>query len=218
MKKHLVKLLAPLLLLHGAAQAHDGFESVRCGSDIPRALMGRQMSDEPAAKIESRHVELRLKDLGGDEISDRLNSTSWSICGREYVLLSDMRGTVRDALALPMHSRTSPEFGAGTCQANGRQVAGLVVAVLDNRAAGSDDASRHYSSQDASLLPAKAAWKIDEKAGKFIALSHNGLSCPRSGIVTVDGGPVEIHAYGVTNEEKSGRARFSGVSRTKSYC
>ena len=189
MKKHLFRFLALLLLPCGTAQAQDGFESVRCGSDIPRALADKRMSDEPAAKIEGRHIALALKDLGGDEISDRLNSASWSICGKEYMLLSDTRGIVRDVLAIPPHSRTSPEFAAGTCVANGSQAGGSVVAVLDNRAAGSGGNSRHYSAQDGTLLPAIAAWKIDEKAEKFVALSSRGLSCPRGGIITVDGGP-----------------------------
>ncbi|HWY15230.1 MAG TPA: hypothetical protein VNX86_08875 [Rhizomicrobium sp.] len=188
MKNHLFKLLALLLLLCGAAQAQDGFESVRCGSDIPRALAGKRMSDEPVVKIEGRHIALGLIDLGGDEISDRLNSTSWSICGNEYMLLSDTRGIIHDVLAIPSHSRTSPEFAGGICQANGRQVAGTIVAVLDNRAAGSGGNFSHYSPQDRTLLPAISAWKIDEKLAKFVALSSHGLSCPRGGIITADGG------------------------------
>jgi hypothetical protein len=189
MKNHLFKLLALFLLLSGAAQAQDGFESVRCGSDVSRALAGRRMSDESVVKIESRHIALGLKDLGGDEISDRFNSTSWLICGKEYMLLSDARGIVHDVLAFPPHSRTSPEFAGETCRANGRQVAGPMVAVLDNRAAGSGGNSPHYSAQDGILLPAKAAWKIDENAANFVALSTHGLSCPRGGIITADGGP-----------------------------
>lgn len=189
MKKHHFTFLALFLLPCGAAHAQDGFESVRCGSDIPRALAGKRMSDEPVVKLEGRNVALALKDLGGDEISDRLNSTSWSICGKEYMLLSDARGIVHDVLAIPPHSGTSPEFAAGSCQANGRREGGPIVAVLDNRAAGSGGNSRHYSPDDRTLLPARAAWKIDEKAGKFVALSSSGLSCPRGGIITADGGP-----------------------------
>jgi hypothetical protein len=189
MKTHLLGLLVPLLLASGAAQARDGFESVWCGSDITRALTGKRISNEPVLALERRHAGLGLKDLGGDEISDQLNSTSWLICEREYILLSDAQGVVHDVLPLPPHSRTSPEFAAGTCQANGRPLSGIAVAVLENRAASGHRGSSHYSPQDTTLLPAKAAWKIDQMDRRFVALSTNGLYCPRGGIITVDGGP-----------------------------
>jgi hypothetical protein len=38
------------------------------------------------------------------------------------------------------------------------------------------------------LLPAVAAWKIDEKQVKFVELKTEGLRCSRDGIVTADGG------------------------------
>ena len=57
-------VIALLLLLGGSAYAKDGFESVRCGSDIPNALLGKRMDNEPVAKIERRHKDLGLKDLG----------------------------------------------------------------------------------------------------------------------------------------------------------
>ena len=40
----------------------------------------------------------------------------------------------------------------------------------------------------AHLLPAKVAWKIDEKTKKFVSLPTKGLRCPRNGIITADGG------------------------------
>ena len=167
-------VIALLLFLGGSAYAKDGFESVRCGSDIPNALLGKRMNNEPVAKIERRHKDLGLTDLGGDEISDRLNLTSWVICGRDYELLSDSRAVVVDVLSFPPHSRTSPQF-IGVCQANGKKLSETVIAVLDNKTAGA-------------LLPAKAAWKIDEKRARFLSLSPNGLACPRDGISTADGG------------------------------
>jgi hypothetical protein len=36
-------------------------------------------------------------------------------------------------------------------------------------------------------LPAKVAWKIDEKRMKFIKFPIAGLLCPRSGVITADG-------------------------------
>jgi hypothetical protein len=180
--------LASLILVAlggGAAQAKDGFEAVHCGADVRSALLGKRMSDEPAAQIEERYVDLGLKDLGGDEISDSLNSTSWRICAKEYVVVSDQRGVVRDVLLFPAHSRAAPQF-SGTCEASGRKMSGAMIGVLDNRGA---KGTSHYSAQDETLLPATAAWKIDEKTEKFVPLPTAGLSCPRSTIITLDGGP-----------------------------
>jgi hypothetical protein len=182
MRLHLVFLAA---LVSGAAQAQDGFEAVRCGTDVRGALLGKRMSDEPAVQIEKRHAELGLKDLGGDEISDDLNSTSWRICAKEYVIVSDQSGVVRDVLLFPPHSRAAPQF-SGTCQANGKKMSDAMIGVLDNRGA---KGSSHYSARDGTLLPATAAWKIDEKTAKFVALPTAGLSCPRSAVITLDGGP-----------------------------
>src|SRR5215471_1103973 len=176
MKLHLV-LFA--LLVSSAAQAGDGFEAVKCGGDVRSALLGKHMSDEPVAEIEKRHAALGLKDIGGDEISDSLNSTSWRICGKEYVVTSDSHGTVRDVLAFPPHSRTAPQF-SGACQANGQKLSGAMIGVLDNRNA---TGSVHYSDENETLLPATAAWKIDDKTGKFSAVPTAGLSCPRSAII-----------------------------------
>ena len=39
-------LSAALLFCGNAAHAADGFATVRCGSDVPKALIGRTMSNE----------------------------------------------------------------------------------------------------------------------------------------------------------------------------
>jgi hypothetical protein len=180
-----------MLVSAGAAYAGDGFEAVKCGSDVPSALVGKRLSDEPFAAVEGRHRDLSLKSLGGDEISDDLNDASFSICGKEYVLLLGAHGKIRDVLVFPAHSRTSPAFTAGNCQLNGKPLGDAVMAVLDNRAATGSTShySGHYSGDDPTLLPATSAWKIDEKAAKFVAISPRGVSCPRGGILTADGGP-----------------------------
>jgi hypothetical protein len=185
MRTHVLVLLASLLFACGAARAADGFEAVRCGADVPAALIGKHSSNEPVVAIEARRTALGLKDLGGDEISDKLNSSSWMICGKEYMLLVDQHDVIRDVLSVPPHSHAAPEIAASTCRANGRDVS-LVVAILDNRDA---KPPPHYSPTDDTLLPAKSAWRIDEKNAKFLPLSANGLTCARSGIITTDGGP-----------------------------
>jgi hypothetical protein len=155
------------------AYAGDGFESVRCGSDVRTALIGRKMSNERVVVFEERHKDLGLKDLGVDEISDRLNIITWRVCGEEYVLLED-GDVVRDVLKFPKHSEDSPEF-IGSCQLNGQNVSGFAIGVLKNE-------------DGVEMLPVEIAWKIDEKQKKFVTLQTEGLRCSRDGIITSDGG------------------------------
>jgi len=176
-----------ILLLCNTAEAHDEFDGIHCGQAVSTALVGRKSSDAPVSQIEARHRDLKLKNLGGDEISDSLNAAGWLICATEYQMLYDSRQVVRDVLPFPLHSRASPEF-SGFCQRNGQTLKGTVVAVLDNRPADVHGA-KHYSASDGTLLPAKAAWRVDAQSGKFVPLATNGLRCPRSGIITADGGP-----------------------------
>jgi len=151
----------------------DGFNSVRCGSDIREALLGRTMSNEKVSVLEERHKDLGLKDLGGTEISDRLFLIFWRICGEEYVLLED-KDVVRDVLKFPRHSKDSPQF-IGSCQLNGHDLPGTAIGVLKNE-------------DGAQILPAMNAWKIDDKQVKFVKLQTEGLRCSREGIITADGG------------------------------
>jgi hypothetical protein len=167
-----VRLLILLLPFSNTAYASDGFEKVQCGGDIPTALIDQRTSNERVVTIEARHKAFGLKDLGADIISDHLSSVTWLICGTEYILLED--NIIRDVLPFPPHSKEAPAF-TGVCQINGKDVPGLIVAVLNYRTG-------------AEPLTASAAWKIDEKRAKFVTMSTDGLLCPRSGIFTIDGG------------------------------
>jgi len=174
MNKTLGILLAIALLACGnVARASDGFGAVHCGSDIPKALIGQKMSNETVVAIEGRHKNLGLKDLGGSDVSERVFLASWRICGDEYALLEE-KDVVRDVLKFPAHSKDTPEF-VGSCQANGKQMPGTIIAVLENR-------------KGAQALPATAAWKIDEAGKRFAKLPAAGLLCPRDGVITTDGG------------------------------
>jgi hypothetical protein len=178
-------ILFLLLTVCGKAWALDEFAGIKCGADIPKALVGKRDSNERAAVLEERHKDLGLKDLGGAEISDRLFLASWQICGSEYELLVNTKnGLVRDVLPFPPHSAASPMF-IGTCQADGKKIPEAVVAVLNN--------SARYNARDEKLaktmLKATAAWKIDETKEKFAKQSTESLECPLDGIVTLDGGP-----------------------------
>ena len=77
-------------------------------------------------------------------------------------------------MAFPAHSKTAPAF-SGICQAKGRDLPDIILAVLDGSTA-------------TDPLPVKTAWKIDQKGAKFVPVSGEGLTCPRSGIITLDGG------------------------------
>jgi hypothetical protein len=167
---------ASLFFFHSAFAGSDGFSAIRCGADdVAKALIGEKMSNERVVDLEKRHEDLGLKDLGATEISKRLSCISWLICGSEFMLLQD-KSIVRDVLKVPAHSKKSLEF-IGTCDINGKETRAIVVAILD---AETENGARR--------LPAKIAWKIDEKKAKFVSLSTGELRCPRSGITTLDGG------------------------------
>jgi len=166
-------LVLPLICSNSICDAADGFDSVRCGSDVRKTLLGRTMSNEKIVAIEERHKDLGLKDLWASEISDRLSVISWRICGQEYILLED-KDAVRDVLKFPKHSKDSPAF-IGSCQLNGHDVPGTAIGVLKNE-------------NGVAILPAVSAWKIDDKQMKFVELKTEGLRCSRDGIITADGG------------------------------
>jgi hypothetical protein len=173
-------LLIFALLLSARAFALDGFEKVKCGSDVPRALIGNRLSNERVVVIEGRHKDLGLKDLGGTEISDSLFLASWFICGTEYeLLLASPHSVVRDVLPFPPHSIKSPEF-IGDCEQDGRKLPDGFIGVMDNPLGMRPNSNRR--------LKPISAWRIDEIAVKFVPTSVDGLQCSTAGFITVDGG------------------------------
>lgn len=167
-------LAAIALAVLGQVAVADEFRNVKCGADIPSAMIGQRSSNGTVMKIEAKYRALGLKHLGADETSDNLSSINWLICGSEYIVLEDRKDIVRDVLPFPSHSKKTPAF-SGFCKLNGREAPDIFVAVLNAETSGD-------------LLPALSAWKIDLKAAKFVKASTEGLRCPRSGIYTVDGG------------------------------
>lgn len=174
----------PVLLACTGAHAADGFEAVRCGGDIPKALIGKRGANEPVVKIEARHKALGLMDLGADEISDDLSAISWRICGKEYLVLEDRKGVVRDVLTVPTHAYATPQFTATNCKLNGKTLPDTFFGILDNHAG--DRTKPIDPSDDTSLLPVLTAWRIDEKRAKFVSQPATGLACPRNGTFSVD--------------------------------
>jgi hypothetical protein len=174
MKRGILLLVTSLLVTNVFGDS-DGFTGIQCGSDIAKALTGKRMSNERVADLEKRHPDLALKDLGASEISDRLSCISWLICGSEFMLLQD-ESIGRDVLKVPPHSKTAPLF-IGACEMNGKESKDILVAILDNE-----------KEPEASALTAKVAWKIDQKAMKFVSVPVEDLRCPGSGVITLDGG------------------------------
>lgn len=165
------------------ARALDEFDTVKCGADIAKALIGRRSSNERVVVIEARHKSLALRDLGGWEVSDRLFLSSWSVCGTEFeMLINSKTHTIRDAIAFPSHSTKTPEF-MGECLVNGRKLPDAMVAVLDNSSGYNPRASSE------ALQKATVAWRIDEVAERFVVQPVAGLRCPLGGVITLDGGP-----------------------------
>jgi hypothetical protein len=165
-------LLLVLLAFAPACWAEDGFGSVTCGGDIPKALVGKKLSNEPDSAVENRHKNLALKDLGGDEITDDLFLSTWTICGSDY-MLTLKRGVVSDVLKMPAYAGAEKEFD-GDCTKAKTPVPGVIVGILVDQP-GSD------------ALPAKTAWKLDEKTGKFTFIPADGLTCARHDILFPDG-------------------------------
>lgn len=167
-------LILPLFFVR-SAYAGDGFEDVRCGEDIAKALRGRKTASEPVVKLEARHKDLQLKDLGAEIISDdeRLSLIFWQICGEEYLTL-EYGGVVKDALKFPKHSKDTPQFD-GFCELNGKKVPDVVIGVVKKE-------------EGAANYPAIVAWKIDQKQKKFVPFPTEGLRCGPDGISSEDSG------------------------------
>ena len=173
MRKFLKILPLIVVLCAAASLPDDPFRGIQCDSDVIKTLTGRRFGNGTSSSLEKLHKDLGLKDLGGDEYSDLIFLGSWKICDQEYMLLiNTKRDIISDVLKVPEHTKKMPEF-VGECEVNGVHKSGGIVAILEN-VAGKD------------LLPAKAAWKIDEKTNKFVPISTEGLRCARNGIITED--------------------------------
>jgi hypothetical protein len=179
-------LVLSMLSVTHPARAQDAFAAVKCGSDVPRLLIGKKSPSGPVAATELKHRDIGLKDEGASEISDTLTYTSWRICGHEYAVVLDRRNIMRDVIPFPAHSRQTPGF-FGSCKRAGKPVPEVVLAVLSNPS--SLPANRHYAFGDSATLRATTAWKVDERRSRFVVLSTSRLDCPRNAIFTVDGGP-----------------------------
>lgn len=163
----------------------DEFSAVRCGHDVPAALIGKAVRKGRVVAIEAAHRDIGLQNTGGSEVNDSLFLGGWVMCGAEYQLLESPR-RVRDAIRFPPHSRRQPAF-FGTCTVNGKKLPDAVLAVLDNPEP-RGPAEPPYAPEDPTPLAAIAAWRVDEARARLVKIPTQGLRCPRGQIFTVDGG------------------------------
>jgi hypothetical protein len=165
------------MLASTQAWATDEFDGLKCGDDIPKAMIGKHSPNERVVVTERRHGNLDLKDIGGIEISDRLFLVSWRICGNEYAELIDTQNRhVLDVLPVPAHSLRSPESFIEECQVGGNELPDAVIAILDN-----SQGQKPKGYLDKMMLPARVAWKIDEQHGRCVPMLTRGLSCAFGG-------------------------------------
>ena len=164
--------LSACLLFVSFAHGRDAFDAVECDGDIAKALTGKTIPNTPVDTLEKKHAAIQLKDEGGDEISDAISYTGWSICGKSYHVLQK-GDTVTDVVAAAQDAKHP--VAIGECTANGTKLPGTVFAILD-------------ASKDGRTLPATAAWRIDAKKGTFEKIDGAGVACSRDDISTADGG------------------------------
>jgi hypothetical protein len=174
-KFYLIALFSLLFCAQG--RAADEFDTIKCGANVPKAMVGKNSSNERVVILEARHSNLGLKDLGGSEISDRLFVVSWLICGTEYEELVDTgKHWVQDVLPMPTHSLHSPQSFLEGCQVAGKEIPDDVIAILDNK-----QGQKPKAYLEEIMLPATLAWKIDERLERFVPIPTEGLSCALSG-------------------------------------
>lgn len=161
MKLHLLSLLVLTAACSTATMA-AGFDGMSCDTDIAKALKGQHLPNGPGEATESTRKNLKLKDLGGDEL-DWGSQAWWKICGAAFTALIDGNGRVRDALKVPDEPGVSVAF-AGVCKGGPKDKE--VVAVVEDKAGAAD-------------LPAKAAWIIDDAKKRFVPVPVAGMLCPR---------------------------------------
>jgi hypothetical protein len=162
-----------LFAARGVAEAGDAFDRVACEGDIAKSLVGGKIPNGPAAEIEKRHAAIGLKLEDSDMLDEPLDYEAWTICGSTYHVILK-KDVVTDAVKAD-HSKAAPSF-LGPCEQNGTLMGDSVLAILNP---GADTAGK---------LPASAAWRIDAKKARFIAIDPAGLMCSRDGISTLDGG------------------------------
>lgn len=144
-----------------AGAPSSSFDGLRCDSDVGAALRGRTMPRGPVAATEAKYTALALKNLGafGDEPDgDPWTAVSWSICGKEHMLLQK-GNVVRDVL---VSTEGAPPSVFVSCEADGAKVAGTAVT---------------FTEANGWPKPVKEAWRIDDTALRFQKVAGSKIVC-----------------------------------------
>ena len=142
----------------------DEFDSVKCNSDIPKALIGKKSGHGTVQSIEKKHLDIALKDLGAEGLAeDPYVTISWSICGNEYLFLIDNKihkERISDIIEIPQEMSKLARALPGTpCVQNSKKITDDVYAILE---------------KDRKV---KKAWRIDQRKLKFVSIPTINLSC-----------------------------------------
>lgn len=158
-------LLFAALVSASASGAPKSFDGITCKSDIQASLVGRYMSNDTVARMESKYRSIELTDLGayGMEVEgDPWTLISWRICRREYLVL-ERRGIVTDVLGSPLETRDS-ESRIVSCIVDGLRVPNTAVV---------------FAQPNSEKWPRsiKDAWIINDDSKTFKKISGGDVVC-----------------------------------------
>jgi quinol monooxygenase YgiN len=165
-----ILLMLASFLVAGAAIAKDAFDAVTCDGDVAKTLIGASMPNTPVEALEKKYTKIALKDVGGDEVSDTVSYTEWSICGHSYHVL-EKDDAVGDVLAVDTAGTYYGLFSG--CTSGGKTVPSVVFVSLAKDASG---AGAKIDLTNRSINGGKA-WRVDEKKVKFVPMQTEGLTC-----------------------------------------
>ena len=164
-----VNIILGVALFFAAIAKADEFSDIKCGQDVPKAVIGKTSASGPVKKIEEAHKDIGLKDLGGDGVAeDPYYLIWWEICGKKYVFITshaDKKNVISDVLEIPPSlSELKESLPGSTCFIKGKKVDGYYLAFLEKESKGDK-------------LPAKKVWMINQKTFKFKSVSAKNYVC-----------------------------------------
>jgi hypothetical protein len=172
MLRRLLVILSIATSIPAPAWASSAFSDLRCGADIPKALIGKKLEpSKPTSKTEEENKSIDLKFLSGDGADGEAYSLGyWRICGKEYVLLSSAKApaVIQAVIEFPERSTDETDVMAGECSYNGNfRVIGIATALAKDAG---------YKEGGDSVLVTKA-WEISLSKMKFQPVPGARVHC-----------------------------------------